>query len=376
MAKKAVNWSMIITLIIGIVLVVVLGVVVWYVLKVKAEDTGNKYSACLLYEEHSPDKVSSDRGGKAELIRQLQDPNFKILQKQKLNYNDFTTDDFNLIRACESNMVYKANQTAINSFQGLSTPIVFNSVADLESELKNNYDLDFTSLVNSTTGDKIAFANNTLDFFNKLNNLYGNKMLKSILYNLETGSMVDPQVVAVTKFGGWSSYGVYQCMVLGPRAADVNLARQQYDIGYWSTKMDINTLVHEMGHAVSNYSLTYASDRQYFNKNLGGIPTCQSLNDGNPTRVRIYNESPNDYLVRYLGQRAGIGNGYPLQQKLAAWSFVQSGYGREGSDTGGNGELFAEAFAQWLLTPDNQKGLNWQVLNDFYTNGLKQEYAL
>ncbi|WP_368486836.1 hypothetical protein [Spiroplasma sp. DGKH1] len=376
MAKKAVNWSMIITLIIGIVLVVVLGVVVWYVLKVKTEDTGNKYSACLLYEEHSPDKVSSDRGQKAELIRQLQDPNFKILQKQKLNYNDFTTDDFNLIKACESNMVYKASQTAINTFQDLSVPIVFNSVSDLERELKNNYDLDFTSLVNSTTGDKIAFANNTLDFFNKLNNLYGNKMLKSILYNLETGSMVDPQVVAVTKFGGWSSYGVYQCMVLGPRAADVNLARQQYDIGYWSTKMDINTLVHEMGHALSNYSWTYASDRQYFNKNLGGIPTCQSLNYGKPTRVRIYNESPNDYLVRYLGQRAGIGNGYPLQQKLAAWSFVQSGYGRGGSDTGGNGELFAEAFAQWLLTPDNQKGLNWQVLNDFYTNALKQEYAL
>ena len=376
MAKKAVNWSMIITLIIGIVLALLLGVIAWYVLKVKAEDIGNKYSACILYEDHSPDKVSSDRGQKAELIRQLQNPNFKILQKQKLNYNDFTTDDFNLIRACESNMVYKASQAAINAFHDLSTPIVFNSVDDLKNKLKNTYDLDFTSLVNSTTGDKIAFANNTLDFFNKLNNLYGNKMLKSILYNLEIGSMVKRQILAITRFGGWSSYGVYQCIVLGPRAADVNLARQQYDIGYWSTKMDINTLVHEMGHAVSNYSWIYPSDRQYFNKNLRGIPNCQSLNRGKTTRVRFYNKNPDDYLVRYLGQRAGIGNGYPLQQKLAAWSFIQSGYGREGSDTDENGELFAEAFAQWLLTPDSQKGLNWQVLNDFYTNALKQEYAL
>ncbi|AHF60614.1 hypothetical protein P344_00950 [Spiroplasma mirum ATCC 29335] len=376
MAKKAFNWLMIITLVIGIVLVVLLGVVAWYVLKVKVEETGNKYSPCVLYEEHSPDKVSSDRGQKAELIYQLQNPNFKILQKQKLNYNDFTTDDFNLIRACESNMVYKASQAAINTFQDLSTPIVFNSIADLEGKLKNNYVLDFTSLVNSTTGDKVSFANNILDFFNKLNNLYGNKMLKSILYNLEEGSMVNNQVVAVTRFGGWNSYGVYQCMVLGPQAADVNLVRQQYDIGYWPTKIDINILVHEMGHAVSNYLWTYASDRQYFNKNLDGISTCQSLKYNNPTRVRFYNKSPNDYLVHYLGQRAGIGNGYPLQQKLAAWSFVQSGYGREGSDIGGNGELFAEAFAQWLLTPDSQKGLNWQVLNDFYTNALKKEYAL
>ncbi|WP_348735973.1 hypothetical protein [Spiroplasma endosymbiont of Ammophila pubescens] len=52
--------------------------------------------------------------------------------------------------------------------------------------------------------------------------------------------------------------------------------------------------------------------------------------------------------------------------------FIQSGYGR----TSDNDELFAEGFAQWMLTPDEEKGLNWEILNEFYSTYFRNYYYL
>ncbi|WP_253301808.1 hypothetical protein [Spiroplasma endosymbiont of Phyllotreta cruciferae] len=99
---------------------------------------------------------------------------------------------------------------------------------------------------------------------------------------------------------------------------------------------------------------------------------CNPVKDKTSSFIRGFIYIPNDVLVRYLGKRVGISNNAPFQQQLAAWSFIQSGYGR----TGGNAELFAEGFAQWLLTPNNQKGLNWQILNEFYGTYFKNYYLI
>ncbi|QGS52019.1 hypothetical protein STABA_v1c06580 [Spiroplasma tabanidicola] len=51
-----------------------------------------------------------------------------------------------------------------------------------------------------------------------------------------------------------------------------------------------------------------------------------------------------------------------LMQNIIASTINISAYGASSDN-----EFFAESFAKWLLTPDDQKNRSWEIINDFYT---------
>ncbi|WP_368486514.1 hypothetical protein [Spiroplasma sp. DGKH1] len=361
--------------------------------------SGAQYSACLLYKDHQPTKIVDDRAGRGKLWWQLTNPQdgFHIRQQQKISLSRLTTADQQFVNACESNMLYQASPDSINRFHQLTTTSFYGDIPTLANAihpLNAPYSLDFQGLIDNATNlaglkltsqEKEEFANQILTFFNIITKVYGQNVINKLLYELMSGTtMSNPNVVAATGFALWQMGGI-QGMMLGPQSASLKLAQQQYDIGYWSNQSIAGTLVHEMGHTISQYAGLAPPSRYYLNNFDPNIIDPQTVphledivyqnpSDGNP--MLFYKFRPGDALVEYLGAKVGISDDYPVQQKLAAWSFIQSGYGRGGNQDGGNEELFAEGFSQWLLTPDYLKGLNWEALNEFYTSHLLDVYQM
>ncbi|WP_342276417.1 hypothetical protein [Spiroplasma endosymbiont of Nebria brevicollis] len=52
-------------------------------------------------------------------------------------------------------------------------------------------------------------------------------------------------------------------------------------------------------------------------------------------------------------------------KRILAYGIVRSTYGRTS-----NKELFAEAFAQWILTPEKYRDLAWEKLDNFFRDNL------
>jgi len=246
----------------------------------------------------------------------------------------------------------------------------FKTITDVVNGLTNNkiYPYQLEKMVLTLYyKEQAPFRNNLIDFANLFVSIFGAAVFKKLIYNLEInnsigqyGTVSNNQVLAFTKLKG-NGNDLAQCLVFTEHSLQARMCKIQYQIGFHSTATNISTIVHEIGHAISNYAWVWPNNRLRFNHNITpATGRCTPTKDKSLINIRGFMYSPNDSLVRYLGKQVGISNNAPFQQQLAAWAFIQSGYGR----TGGNAELFAEGFAQWLLTPDDQKGLNWQILND------------
>lgn len=153
----------------------------------------------------------------------------------------------------------------------------------------------------------------------------------------------------------------------------------QYKLGFWSTTDPGSVLIHEVGHAISNglwlsgiLPLSGHSTRFYLNH--------KSIPLGDSVKINADPE-PDDFIVQALGKTISLKipliNTNPLYGKVAAYDIVRSNYGRQQSYGDGryqNPDIFAEAFASWLLTPDSYKTQGWQLLNNFFTQTLINKF--
>lgn len=73
-----------------------------------------------------------------------------------------------------------------------------------------------------------------------------------------------------------------------------------------------------------------------------------------------------EYLISALAKGTKINN--HSYQKLLTYGIVRSSYGISKSSS--NLELFAEAFARWILTPEQNRDLGWEKLDKFFTIDL------
>ncbi|WP_233485715.1 hypothetical protein [Spiroplasma sp. ChiS] len=291
-----------------------------------------------------------------------------------------TDEDFAFIHCCENNMTYRASQMAINNFNEKRKFNYFQTIADIVHGVTNNkfYSYQFAEMVAAADKQKL-FINSLITFANLLVNIYSFSIFQKLWYSIKFNNDIiksnesnDNKPLAVTKLKKNGHY-LAQCMIISGRTLQEHVNKKQYEIGFHSTSDNISTIIHEIGHAIANYALVWPPDRIYFNHNINadtGQCICESSSDR--LNIRTFITNPGDLLVQYLGHQVGISNNAPFQQQLAAWAFIQSGYGR----TINNDELFAEGFAQWMLTPDEQKGLNWEILNEFYTTYFKNYYCL
>ncbi|WDA53804.1 MAG: hypothetical protein PPFGHCPK_00218 [Spiroplasma endosymbiont of Drosophila atripex] len=78
-------------------------------------------------------------------------------------------------------------------------------------------------------------------------------------------------------------------------------------------------------------------------------------------------------LMDYLNDKVNISNSDYQKRLVFPMIIVQSNYGCifwSQAKPYKKGEFFAEAFAEWLLTPQSGRGWNWELLNDFFIKKL------
>lgn len=376
--KKMRNITMILILIVSVGLGSLLGWFLWSILQGDNSINYAEYSQCLLYSDHNKQKIDLTRRNNSQSV----EATFRNFGKNNGNINQFSSDDLDFIKRCESNMLYQADAKIVAAFNEKKAINYFSTVLDVVKGLTNNkfYSYRLPELVLALDDkEQLSFTNNLIAFANLFVNLFGLSIFQKLIYNLEIDNKIvsnnvtkNNQILALIKVKR-NGRGLAQCILFTEHSFQAEMSKNQYQIGFYSTGSNISTFVHEIGHAISNYAGIWPKERLYFNQNITATTgRCTANREPSPITIRGFIDTPNDMLVRYLGRRVVISNNASFQQQLAAWSFIQSGYGR----TGGNSELFAEGFAQWLLTPDDKKALNWQVLNEFYGTYFKNYYLI
>lgn len=176
---------------------------------------------------------------------------------------------------------------------------------------------------------------------------------------------VSDSTVAWTAF---NSEADNQCMGYGPEFANINLIDQQFQEGFWTSDQIISVTTHEYGHALSNFIGLSADERNSFNTNMTSVSHKLTVKNDNK---QIYDRTW--YLIDYLGQQAKLTN---IKQKLLFGLItVNSNYGRSAWFNGKyninlDDEFFAESFARWILTHQNQRDWGWELENSFFLHYL------
>lgn len=251
-------------------------------------------------------------------------------------------------------------------------------------------DIDWNVLLNSyDINQQQEFKSELISFFEIFFRRYAEKNVLKLLFALvkktngiiNTDGRINKNIVAVTSYR--PEYD-YQYMAFNDKSFDKQI---QYDDGFWSSKNLTTSLVHEYGHALENFFDNYRSERSNFNnfsfkseleiknilKNDLNLEnwTSKYLNvpkTMNQSSDMLYSSNTpitaSTLMIDFLANEVGVKE--KQQKYLLAWSIITSGYGRKG----GKRELFAEAFSQWLGTPAKRRGLNWELLNEFFLNYL------
>lgn len=231
MVKTTKNLVLIIILVSAIVAGTIIGIVVWYFTSVASQQ--NPYATnCLLYQNHSSEKVDLSRENNSEeLLNQLASDNL-ILNNQHRVVPDINNDDVALIKRCESNMIYKASSQAVNNFNKLVSNPKFTDLRQIEQALRNNsyYQYELTSLSQQADfGDQVNFKNNILKFYNAFYNLYGQEMFEKLLYNIQILDVLEDSIAYTNRLA--DRRGFFQCIVFGPLVGQASLSKKQYDQG-------------------------------------------------------------------------------------------------------------------------------------------------
>jgi len=294
------------------------------------------------------------------------------LLKPYLNYSNFVKkyeDKIKTPASAESNQAF--NDLYDNS---PTTAPAFLNYATLTDALTNTMlgstkiDVNWTKLYQEVGLDDILMATAQqaqLRFYNIIAKVYHKD---NVLRLVQKIALVAPteNTIAYVSSKPWIHA---QIMGYGKLFANLGLISQQFEMGFWATNTIISVVVHEYGHAVSNFLCEDATNRKTFNNTPFLTNTTNYLNTMGEQPI----PDPAIALINFLDNEAIIDSNDQITRFLLPLIIVRSEYSRsawEKKNYGLLNEFFAEAFAQWLLTPQNLRGWNWQLLNDFFLHEL------
>lgn len=301
-----------------------------------------------------------------------------------------SADEANLVKKYEDQIHQVASKESINEFNKLydsnKNQAIWNNYDNLQYDLthtkvgRKNIDVNWVAMYKKAglNNQQLQLAEQQqLRFYNIFAKVFGKSNVMKLIQKVMPVAVTD-NTVAWTLFNPNIDS---QCMEYGPDFVNINLIDQQYQAGFWSSDQIISVTTHEYGHALSNFIGLSAAERKTFNTNWN----WSIDNDDNSSvttsflNKRIINNASkqiNDrawYLINYLASQSKLSN---IKQKiLFALITVNSNYGRSAWTNGKyninlDDEFFAESFAKWILTPQNQRDWGWELENSFFLHYL------
>lgn len=301
------------------------------------------------------------------------------------NWFNKSNKKWEFINNLEEKIQYKANEKSIKEFNDLEkNKDIFNDFNNLQTQLNDTYlnttkkvNINFEDLfqkINILTKYKNEIKNEILKFYNIFSKLYGKNNVLKLVYKIDYDKLLDKNHIAAQTKGlkFWKfepNYGYYlnciQMISLSNVVFSNQTAINNYILGFWSSKNIVHSLVHEYGHALSNFLSLDLKGRQNINYFVDNQDTFQldtyfykSLQISQNNSSQQLN-SPEKYMISSLANGTKIND--PIYQKLLSYAIVRSNYGRTSIN-----ELFAEGFAQWIETPENQRNIAWEKLDKFF----------
>ncbi|WP_339040550.1 hypothetical protein [Spiroplasma endosymbiont of Apeira syringaria] len=300
-------------------------------------------------------------------------------------------EDAKMVKKYEYKIHQMASKESIDEFNNLydnnKSDVIWSNYDSLQYDLTHTKIGGKTIDVNWVEMYKKAGLNNEqlqlaeqqqLRFYNIFGKVFHKNTVIKLIQKVAPVAVSD-STVAWTAF---NSKADNQRMGYGPEFANINLIDQQFQEGFWSSDQIISVTTHEYGHALSNFIGLSADERNSFNANWKWPDSSYSDINTNMTSVSHKLTVNNDnkqiydrtwYLIDYLGQQAKLTN---IKQKLLFGLItVNSNYGRSAWFNGKyninlDDEFFAESFARWILTPQNQRDWGWELENSFFLHYL------
>lgn len=300
-----------------------------------------------------------------------------------------SANDADLVKKYEYQIHHAASKESIDEFNKLydsdKNQVIWKNYDSLQ------YDLTHTKVgskninVNWVAMYKNAGLNNQqlqlaeqqqLRFYNIFAKVFGKSNVMRLIQKVAPVAVTDNTVA-------WTAFDPNidsQCMGYGSDFVNTDLIDQQYQEGFWSSDQIISVTTHEYGHALSNFIGLSPSERETFNTNwnwsIDGNNSSAITSFLNKKIINNVSKQIMDrtlYLINYLATQAKLIN---FKQKLLfALITVNSNYGRSAWINGGfnvnlDDEFFAESFAKWILTPQNQRDWGWELENSFFLHYL------
>ncbi|WP_308149970.1 hypothetical protein [Spiroplasma sp. AdecLV25b] len=297
----------------------------------------------------------------------------------------------------ETEIANKASDTSINEFNNLydnitsETKIIWQDYASLQKDLLKTKmgirysETNWDQLLNQeklTNAEKAIGEKNILRLYNIIGSLYSKDVVTKLIQNIS-------EVPLNNNIVAWTNYNpIYNNLRVGfdSQSFNTSFIDQEYRQGWWASDDIISIVAHEFGHALSIYLNLDNAKRATFNDNWNvnsNNDNCNlvpSVPKNNSSSAQLQHSIPNcvDYFMQYLNEISNVVITHDLEKVLFPLVVVRSNFGR-GYWVNSNmdippDELFAEAFNEWILTPEVQRNWNWELLNDFFMDYLPKAF--
>ncbi|WP_425381014.1 hypothetical protein [Spiroplasma endosymbiont of Polydrusus pterygomalis] len=297
--------------------------------------------------------------------------------------------DANLVKKYEYQIHQSASKASIDEFNKLydsnKNQVIWNNYDDLQYDLthtkvgEKNIDVNWVAMYKkaSLNNQQLQLAEQQqLRFYNIFAKVFGKSNVLKLIQKVMPVAVTDNTVAWTTFDPNVDS----QCMGYGPDFVNINLIDQQYQVGFWSSDQIISVTTHEYGHALSNFIGLSAIERKTFNTNwnwsIANDNSSSTTSFLNKKSINNASKQINDrawYLINYLASQTKV---IDIKQKLLfALITVNSNYGRTAwmnnkYNMNLDDEFFAESFAKWILTPQNERDWGWELENSFFLHYL------
>ncbi|WP_342223598.1 hypothetical protein [Spiroplasma endosymbiont of Asaphidion curtum] len=234
------------------------------------------------------------------------------------------------IHELDEKLIYKANQESINEFNKIKNNTDnFSDFANLNEQFKDeafvmskstlvgiNWEFLLNLLLNNNERMKDKIKENLVYFYNIMAKVYGKNNLMQMVEKID---LQQPW----TKNLAYVEHPYNNRYNLKTIVLNYSLAKRSYEVILW-------TIVHEYGHMLDFFC------NNVWIKTLG-----------------------ENYMINSLAENTRITD--DNYKKLLAYGIIRSNYG-----TTSYKELFAEAFANWIVTPEENRDVAWEKLDKFF----------
>ena len=294
-----------------------------------------------------------------------------------LRYN--IPDEHNFILKYENMIIKPARVESINSFNNLLINPRWKCYQALQNDLNNTVighnkiDVNWTKMYDTiglNKSQKQQAQNEQLQFYNIMDKLYGS----ALEFNNQTVMTLVQTITFANLNKNTISQTVYNIdhnnlrMQYDKNFANIDLIQEQYELGWWSTNNITTVSIQEYGNVFSLFLSLNSAKRKTFNHDWNW--------DNKDPDKDLPSFDPSIYLMNFLDKQIEINDNSiikPLERTIFPLIIVRSNYGRDtwlNNKKNDPDELFSQAFAEWLLTPNNIRNWNWELLNDFFINEL------